>query len=178
MKISTDSIQQSKRWAVILFISGVALALAFWLLPDGREAISHLAGWGYGGILLAGILYSFAFTSGLATLVLANHTGLVNPIYAAVLAGAGSLLYDLFVFTVIRRNIQMSTLEKFKLKFSSRRRLFHWLMNIVGVLILASPLPDELAAGVLSLSGMRQKLFLTISFVANTIGILIILLST
>jgi len=49
---------------------------------------------------------------------------------------------------------------------------------IIGLFILGSPLPDELAIGFLGIIDLSYKKFILISFLANTIGILLILLAS
>ena len=56
----------------------------------------------------------------------------------------------------------------FKFKF------FRWLTWLIGGLIIASPLPDELGISLLGFSKAKTSLFIVLSFVFNFLGILFI----
>lgn len=55
-----------------------------------------------------------------------------------------------------------------------RLRSARWLMGAVGMLIIASPLPDKLGIALLGFSKTKQRFFLLLSFTANFLGILAI----
>jgi len=52
--------------------------------------------------------------------------------------------------------------------------LFRWIIPLVGALIIASPLPDEIGVTMLGLSKVKNSYFILLSFVLNSAGILII----
>ncbi len=59
------------------------------------------------------------------------------------------------------------------------RKLFHtpyfaWFIPIIGAVIIASPLPDEIGVSILGISKMKNWKFLLLSFFLNTVGIFII----
>jgi hypothetical protein len=53
-------------------------------------------------------------------------------------------------------------------------RLFRWLSLFVGGLIMASPLPDEVGISLMGMSKIKVPWFVTLSFVFNFIGIVLI----
>ena len=53
-------------------------------------------------------------------------------------------------------------------------RIFRWLIAFLGALIIASPLPDELGLTMMGFSKIKTSLFIPISFLLNSLGILII----
>ncbi len=53
-------------------------------------------------------------------------------------------------------------------------RFFRWLTFLIGGLIIASPLPDELGLTLLGFSKAKTSLFLILSFTFNFIGIILI----
>ena len=56
----------------------------------------------------------------------------------------------------------------------AKLKFFRWLTFLVGGLIIASPLPDELGISILGFSKMKVSWFIAISLVFNFIGILLI----
>src|SRR3989304_3240061 len=54
-----------------------------------------------------------------------------------------------------------------------RLRFFRWLIAFLGALVIASPLPDELGLMMMGFSKMRTLFFIPISFLLNSLGILI-----
>ena len=63
--------------------------------------LGHLQGWGYLGVLFAGILFSFGFTSPFSAGLLL----LINPeniFLAAIIGGFGCLLGDLAIFKFVQ----------------------------------------------------------------------------
>ncbi|MFH1990444.1 MAG: hypothetical protein ABIJ19_01135 [Patescibacteria group bacterium] len=53
-------------------------------------------------------------------------------------------------------------------------RIFRWSLAFLGALVIASPLPDELGLMMLGFSKMKTSLFVPVSFLFNSLGILII----
>jgi hypothetical protein len=51
------------------------------------------------------------------------------------------------------------------------------LVRLVGALIIASPLPDEIGVGLLGLGKLNKLSFLATCYALNTVGILIIMLT-
>lgn len=154
----------------------LAAVLAF-ALPPTRAVLANLQAAGYLGALIAGFFYALSLTAPLATGIFAGLLG-VQPVLAAVIGGLGALLYDLGIFLFVRREVQTPLFERLKARFSGRPRLPRWVTIVVGALIIASPLPDELGVGLWGLTAMRARVFLPLSFGLNTLGLLIILVLT
>jgi len=110
-------------------------------------------GYGYLSIFLAGLLFSFGFTTafGIAVFVAMGQT--VHPILAAFIGATGALLTDLSIFQFARVSLQQELHEL------GSCRLILWLKDLlhpnripqrwrayllwsVAGLVIASPLPD------------------------------------
>ena len=135
-----------------------------------QEFLAKIDGTGPISAFIAGILYAFAFTSSLATAIFTGFPESSNPYLLALIAGFGSAFYDLAIFSFIRRESHHGFLEKLSVNIS-RRKFPSWLLTAIGLVVLASPLPDELASGLLSISKLDVKKFIAISFIANFLGI-------
>lgn len=140
---------------------------------------------GYMAIFLSGFLFAYGFTAPLAVGAFVALSSEVNILLAAALAGFGALIADFLIFKYIKTTFQ-DEFDRLKLTniIKRIRYLFdtylslnikkYFLWTIAGILI-ASPMPDEF--GVSLISGFTQidkRVFALISFLLNTIGILII----
>lgn len=161
-----------------IFLLGLVITIIVWQLPAGQEFFQRIERAGFFGAFLAGILYATALTSSAATIIFLGLPDTLNPFLVAVIGGLGSALYDLTVFTVVHSQRKRHFIQRLQEKIMSRRRLPPRLLNLLGLLILASPLPDELAAGLMGFTEMTMRRFIAISFIANTAGILLIIILT
>lgn len=163
----------------IYFIVGIVLAVILFWSESIRESIEQLGSLRYIGALLAGLFYSTSFGAASATVAFFEIGKHGNLPILAMIGGAGSLLYDYIIhrfagdrFTHLLSRLFHKNLED----LFNQRHFIARLITLLGIVILASPLPDEIGASLLGLSRMRQMTFLFLSFVLNTVGIYIILL--
>ena len=100
--------------------------------------------------------------------------------WVAFFGSLGALVGDLVIFRFIKNGLAkyfyylMKKTKSERLSAISRFKLFRWLVPFFGVLVVASPLPDELGLIILGLSKMKTSLFVPISFLLNFLGILAI----
>jgi hypothetical protein len=134
------------------------------------------------GSFIAGILFTSTFTIAPATIVLANIAHVTSPYSVAFWGALGSMIGDLFLFNFIKDNLSKDAEDLLKRSRFKRLvsvfhlRFFRWLMPLIGALIIASPLPDEIGLAMLGFSKMRIAVLLPVSFVMSFIGILSIAL--
>ena len=91
------------------------------------------------------------------------------------------MIGDLLIFRFVRDRMVIHLNELLPHKRRSRRlahilknRFFRYLTFLMGGLIIASPLPDELGISLLGLSRMREAYFVPLSFAFNFLGICLI----
>lgn len=167
----------------------ICMALAYVLFRANlfKESAAILNSHGYISIFLAGFLFAYGFTAPFAVGFFISLAPQVNVFIAAALAGAGALSADLIIFQFIRTSFQ-NEFDRLKLTrvFQKIRALFenhfsnklkkYLLWSIAGFLI-ASPLPDEFGVSLVSgFTNLDKKIFIAISYLLNTLGILVILL--
>ena len=132
------------------------------------------------GSLIAGLLFTSLFTTPFAIAMFAALAPEMNIAIMALLGATGSVLGDLVLFALIRHTFRddlehLLSLRKFRRMVAVfHRRVFRWILPFVGALIIASPLPDELGIGLMGVSRMKISTLVTISYVMNSIGILLI----
>lgn len=169
--------------AILILLMGVAYII--FSEPSIGNSVNSLGNYGYIGNLIAGILFSFGFTTPFAVgFFIVYNTD--NILLTAIIGGIGALISDLLIFKIIK----FSFMDEFKrLEKTERIQELNWLINyefghkirnylmyIFAGVVIASPLPDEL--GVIMLAGLtriRLRSFMIISFLFNTIGIYVML---
>ena len=161
---------------------GVSILLAWFLISSGYLAKLLLLS-DAGQIaqsFIAGIFFTSAFTIAPASVFLAGLSQ-TAPLYTVAFFGAlGAMCGDLILFLFIRDRLAGDLKGFFRGK-ATRHFLnsFHvgfwkWLAPLIGGLIIASPLPDELGISLLGLSRTRLAVLLPISFVMNFLGVLLV----
>lgn len=145
-----------------------------------------LGEFGYFGAFIAGILFVSTFTVAIGSLVLLILAEKMSPIELGLIAGMGAVIGDLAIFRFVKDNLA-SEIESVYNQIDGDhhlRKLFHskyfsWTLPIIGAMIIASPLPDELGVSLLGISKMNTYRFVLMSYLLNSAGIfLIISLST
>ena len=133
------------------------------------------------GSFVAGIFFTSIFTVPVATVTLGEIAQAHGLVETAALGALGSVVGDLIIFRFVRDRFSehLTTLikqtgAKKRLKSLFRLRLFRWLTFLMGGIIIASPLPDEIGISLLGFSKMKVSLFIPLSFTLNFIGILLI----
>lgn len=127
--------------------------------------------------LIAGLFYSSVFTTAPAMVALA-HLAKANSVVQTALFGAGgALLGDLIIFKFVRTEIaqnlqQLTTVAPDKrFAFIFHLKLFRWMSPLIGALLIASPLPDELGVFFLGLTKVRTVVFMPLTFIFHFFGI-------
>jgi len=166
--------------SVLLIISIIVV----FLVADtnaAREAIQSLGDWGYFGAVIAGIFAVMTFTAVPALIVLYDFSERLNIYELSLLAGFGSVLGDFIIFSFFKDKVFVE-LEPIVTRLSKRpfMHIFHtpyfaWFTPVVGAMIIASPLPDELGVSLLSASKIKKWQFILLTFFLNSIGLFIII---
>jgi len=169
-----------------LLLICIFLAYYFFSNAEVREKIEAYGDLNYLGIFIAGLLFSFGFSTPFAVgFFVTAHPQ--NIFLAALIGGFGALLSDLFIYKIIKFSFMgefhvlghMKTAKKVK-KFLKKHipfRMGNYLLYVFSGIIIASPLPDELGVSLLAgLSHIKLPQLALISFIMNTLGIFIMLL--
>jgi uncharacterized membrane protein YdjX (TVP38/TMEM64 family) len=154
--------------------------------PNVQDFVSSLDRLEYLGVFIAGMFFTFGFTTPLAMgfFIVLNP---INPFLVAIIGGLGAVIGDFTIFSLIRFSFmdEFKRLEKtrlisaitreMKMHLSHRIRLY--ILYALAGLIIASPLPDE--AGVIMLAGLtniKSRVIILISFIFNSLGIFVMTL--
>lgn len=130
--------------------------------------------------ILAGAFYTSFLTSPIAIAMFFVLAKSENPIILSLLAGVGAAALDFLMVKLLRDNLNKDlTLltRQFKLnlakKFLKLLKL-DFLIPLIGALIIASPLPDELGLYLMGTSKLKNYQIIAITYILNTAGILLI----
>ena len=167
---------------LVLVIFSVFIAIILAKTGVLQDLITSTQEMRFIGSFIAGIFFVSVFTVAPATVALGEIAQSNSVITVAILGGLGALIGDLIIFRFVKDRVSdhfyyLMRVSKSERLFSIfKLKLFRWIIPFVGALIIASPLPDEIGVAMLGLSKMKNSLFILISFVLNSAGILIIVL--
>ncbi|MFA5248632.1 MAG: hypothetical protein WC415_05500 [Patescibacteria group bacterium] len=145
-----------------------------------KNLLVGAAGVEFFGSFIAGMFFTSIFTAVPATIALGEIARESSLFWTAVLGGLGAMFGDLVIFRFVKNNLAQDF--SVLLKHSSSKRLkavfklkfFRWFIAFLGALIIASPFPDELGLAMMGLTKIKTTIFIPLSFILNSLGILII----
>ncbi len=133
------------------------------------------------GSFIAGMFFTSVFTTAPAIATLGEIARTNSVALTALFGGMGAVVGDLIIFRFVRDKLSEHLMELIKHEGAGKRvralfrlRSFRWFTALVGGLIIASPLPDELGISLLGCEKMKTLRFIPLSFAFNFIGIFLI----
>lgn len=172
-----------KKWRYP-YLTAVFISILIAIILGQNEAFKNwllnLGSLEYIGALFAGTLFVSSFTVPISIVVIGIMTENIQPMALGLIGGVGAVMGDYIVFKLVRSNIQKELALLFGKEATSHVKiLIHskyiaWTLPIIGVFIIASPLPDELGVSLLGISKMSDARFILISYLSNAVGILMI----
>lgn len=170
-----------RRWRykhLTYFFASLIVVAILANIPAFHAVMHELSKAGYLGAFVGGMLYVSSFTAAFGALLLISMTESVPIIPLCILAGLGGLVGDLLIFRFIRSELKSELhhlYHKFGGQFISqlfkRNKPLNWLMPIMGALIIASPLPDEIGVSMLGVSRIKTTHFALLVLMLDIIGI-------
>jgi hypothetical protein len=157
--------------------------IAFFYLaktPAVDDLIRQAGNLGYIGAFLAGIFFVSTFTVAPAAVVLYHLADQTQLLEVAILAGLGAMIGDYIIFRLMQDKVFIELRPLFHkfgrpyFKTIFKSPYFAWLLPVFGALIIASPFPDEVGVGMMSLGKIKKWQFFSLALVLNTVGILLI----
>lgn len=134
------------------------------------------------GAFLAGVFFASTFTVAISTSIFIIFSQTHNPLLIALIGGMGAFVGDSLIFKFLKDDL-LADFEYLEKLFPQRlaRRIIHsklifWFAPIMAAVMIASPLPDEIGLLVLASIKLKYQHFFLLSFLLNTLGILIIAL--
>jgi hypothetical protein len=166
---------------ITLVLVGLVLAFLLSDFPPFIALLSELQQHKYLGSLIGGFLFVSTFTFGIGAIILTALAENYPLPIIALFAGVGGVLGDLLILKFVRDNL-LHEIEPLYRRFGGNTiskifysHFFAWTLPVLGAIIIASPLPDELGVTLLGISNIRISRFILISFVLDTVGVFLIL---
>jgi len=180
--------KRSNHWKyknlTIAFLS-IVLAVYLYRFDAFHSFLLHLGGLGYIGAFIAGMLFVWTFTAATSALILLILAETLSPIEIGLVAGLGAVVGDLIIFRLVKDGLTKEIEEiyihvdrKKHLKKLFHSKYFNWMLPVLGAVIIASPLPDEVGVSLMGISKMNSFKFSILSYVLNSIGIFLIILAS
>ena len=167
---------------ITLATIGLAVAWTLSQSPWFISLLSHLGNLGYLGSFFAGMLFVSTFTVATGAIILFSLAQTLHPLEIAIIAGLGAVFGDFLIFRFVKDDLTAEVKDIFDRNFNGRHlrhifktRYFSWTLPVIGAIIIASPLPDELGVSLMGISKMNAVQFLLLSFILNSTGILLII---
>lgn len=147
-----------------------------------QGALSYTQELGIAGIIIAGVLFTSFFTTAPAIVLLLALSNSHSPLFLAVYGAIGSVIGDWIILKLFEERVayELRPLAR-KLHLMSFIRLLSRKKErdkttLVGMLAIASPLPDEIGLGLLGIAHLPTVSLLVITYLLNAAGILILVL--
>ncbi len=125
------------------------------------------------GSFIAGVLYVSTSTAPLGILMLSDLSKRLSPIEISLLAGLGGSIADFVIFRFFKDDL-IKELTPFYNKLGGQHltklmhhKLLRWSLPIIGAVIIASPLPDEVGISLMGISKIKSYQFFMLSLVLD-----------
>jgi hypothetical protein len=152
----------------ILFVK-VGLIDSFIEVTSGSKAFSSF---------LAGAFFTSIFTVAPAGVALIAISSSFSPVFVAFFGAFGGTLIDMLIISFVRADISKDFDGLTRLTFRHHLiKAFHfgflkWVAFIIGIFLVATPLPDEPGLIMIGLSKVRPHFLPLVFFLAHFLGIL------
>ncbi len=156
---------------------GILLAILLYQFEAFHRFLLSIGSLGYIGAFLGGILLVSSFTVAPGAVILLILVEKLNPWEIALLGGLGGVVGDFVIFKFVKDDLVQEVKPLFD-KFGGKHlatllhsKYFSWSLPVIGALLIASPLPDEIGVSIMGISKMPTWKFLLLSFVLDFIGV-------
>ncbi len=135
------------------------------------------------GSFISGLFFTSTFTVAPATISLFLLGEKHNPILISAVAAAGSVIGDLIISRIVKKEVSNNIYSDILPKQNRIRRIIrkilhtkvvYWSIATFAIIIIASPLPYEFGISPLTLIHSKIHHFVIMSYVVNFLGILVI----
>ena len=166
---------------IVIVVISLVFAFVLSRVDAFHSLLLSLGGLGYIGAFIAGILFVSTFTVATGSLILLILAETLSPIELGLIAGLGAVVGDLLIFRFIKDGLA----EEIELVYNKidggphlkkllHSKYFNWMLPVMGAIIIASPLPDELGVNLMGLSKISTSRFILLSYFLNSLGIFLV----
>ena len=174
--------QHLKYKNILIFLISLIFAIFLSKQEAFHSFLLNLGSLGYIGAFFGGMLFVSTFTVSTGAVLLLVLAERLSPVEIGIFAGIGAVVSDFTIFRFVKNDL-LYELEDIYKRFDQKEHMKHvmhskyfaWSLPVIGAIIIASPLPDEIGVSLLGLSKMKSYKFIIISFLLNSIGIFLII---
>ncbi len=165
---------------VIIIALGILVTIVLVKLGLINALVISLGDYSALASFVAGIFFTSTFTIAPASVAIINIASHAPIPVVATWAALGAMLGDLILFFFIRDRFAedlKSAIGKSRVKHvlhSFHFGFMKWLSPVLGAVIIASPLPDELGLSLMGISRVKVAVLIPISYVMNFVGVYLI----
>lgn len=160
----------------------VSLLFAFLLsrYEPFHNFLLGLGNLGYIGAFIAGMLFVSTFTVSIGAIILLVLAERLSAVEIGIIAGLGGVVGDLTIFRFIKDNLidEITPIYNFLggkyVTSVLTSKYFSWTLPVIGALVIASPLPDELGVSLMGIAKMKTSHFTILSFILNAVGVFLV----
>lgn len=164
------------------FVVSILVVVVLMRFQFFHDSLLWVASTGYIGAFIGGMLYVSTFTAAIGILILLYLADSIPILPLSLVAGVGGVVGDFVIFKLIRTSLkeELNSLY-YKLGGMYISRLFTkksplgWMLPIMGAVVIASPLPDEIGVSMLGISKLTSTNFLILSLFLNCVGICVLI---
>lgn len=168
-----------KKLFIDLVIFSISCVLALHLIQNGEldNFIVNVLPVRYLAEFISGVLFTSALSTPFSLAMFYVLSDSVPPLQVALIGGLGAALGDMIIVKIFRDSFfdDVETARKtLKIKRPSRilhNPFFRFFAPILGVIIIASPFPDELGLMLLGASKLKTSQLLILTYFMNAAGI-------
>lgn len=168
----------------VSFLLAILLAILLFVSNVFETIVMSLGTYGYLSAFIAGLFFSYTFTSPSAAFYLVRLGEHLNPWPLAIIAGIGAMMSDLLMYRYVKEGLleEIKTIGKLfipihrreQMENFTKKRVFLWSVPFLASILIASPFPDELGVTLFGLINFKPKYLSIITFLLNTSGILVL----
>lgn len=171
-------ISRYRNLAILFF--GIIFSVFLSRYEPFHNLLLNLGEFGYIGAFIAGLLFVISFTASTGAVILFVLAERLSPLELGLIAGLGAVVGDFTIFRFVKDNL-IEEVKPLYQRFGGNHlnhvlhsKYFHWTLPVIGAILIASPLPDEIGVSLMGISKMKTYQFLIISLILNCIGIFLI----
>ncbi|MFH1229404.1 MAG: hypothetical protein V1678_03190 [Candidatus Aenigmatarchaeota archaeon] len=165
------------RYDAILFFLVTLLTIESILTGSLQAFLGNMGNYEYLGVMMAGFFYTYGLTTPFSIAAFFILAQSLNPLLMAFIGSLSSIPSELIIYSLTRAEtkdiMKNHKIRGFKIPIK-KSGIIKKLSPLIAGLIIASPLPDELAAVFLGSENYGYRKFALLAFVFNFLGILFI----
>ncbi len=165
-----------------LFFICVSIFISLWIVRIGvlHNVVSVMSEVKLLATFITGFFFTMVFTIVPATIVFVELAHQMSHLQLAFWGALGAMTGDLTIFFFVSDRFAKDIMEVIKISKAKKithffkKGYFRWLSPLIGALIIASPLPDEIGITMMEMSKVRMAFIVPITFCMNFLAIYIL----